>query len=540
MLSQCRVDCDTWGLRVDSNIKTSSHSLCAAPSMEGDTEETGNSPGKSEDGECQTGSETESEGGTHIGELWVEVKEWRRHWKLSRFFYALTLGLATSLFDFGADFNFAWSVPEDCRNTTATGMQTFHKAFVSSPCGLLYYKNVERLTYTYIAFPGFLLGFSSIRSLVRGLLCSCWRGEGLGIVRGLMSAFVVTLEVSFVAGLLFAAQWSDVWEKANPDLAPVYDYTIQGMAYLSSALIVGVKCLGVFCHGPETRRLVFRATKDETIFEAATQLGLLVRIFMSSGIGSSASRLSAVSSIVVIGKVGVQNFLNRHSEKLSRTTVLGKICVAVSVLPVFLLTAVFKIGAGASNHVWNEKTKMVAILIALGLPNLIILFFKMCNLRRKLTTANMSQGIIADFLSLHLWPQDRHGKKIGLAMTVFSFLVYASPLPLAISNPQPKTQWTAEYHNAEYNEYESETGNRVWTASICFLVIGSLAFVWVICMILFEDEWVAKIVAKFPNHSKAEANGANKEPPAIEVEIDPRNSKDIGNIQSDLETVKTF
>ena len=224
--------------------------------------------------------------------------------KLSRFFYALTLGLATSLFDFGADFNFAWSVPEDCGNTTATGLQTFHKAFVSSPCGLLYYKNVERLTYTYIAFPGFLLGFSTIRSLVRELICRCWRGEAHGIIRGLMSAFVVTLEVSLVVGLLFAAQWSDVWEKAVPDVASVYDYTIQGMAYLSSALIVGVKCLGVFCHGPETRRLVFRATKDKTIFEAATQLGLLVRIFMSSGVGSSASRLSAVSSIVVIGKVG--------------------------------------------------------------------------------------------------------------------------------------------------------------------------------------------------------------------------------------------
>ena len=79
-------------------------------------------------------TESESEG-MHMGELWMEVKDWRKHWKLSRFFFALTLGLATSLFDFGADFNFAWSVPEDCRNTTASGMQSFKKAFVSSPCG---------------------------------------------------------------------------------------------------------------------------------------------------------------------------------------------------------------------------------------------------------------------------------------------------------------------------------------------------------------------------------------------------------------------
>ena len=116
-------------------------------------------------------------------------------------------------------------------------------------------------------------------------------------------------------------------------------------------------------------------------------------------------------------------------------------------------------------------------------------------------------------------------------MTVFSFLVYVSPLPLAISNPQPKTQWTAEYHNAEYSEYESETGKRLWNASICFLVIGSIAFVLVICMILFEDEWVAKIVETFPNHSKAEAKSANKEPPAIEVEIGPKKRAEIDQMR---------
>ena len=185
--------------------------------MEVNAKETGNRVDISEVGESKTGNKTDSED-THINELWVEVKEWRKHWKLSRFFFALTLGLATSLFDFGADFNFAWSVPEDCRNTTATGLQTFDEAIVSSPCGLLYYKNVERLTYTYIAFPGFLLGFSSIRSLVGGLVYRCWRGEAHGIVLGFVSAFLVTLEVSLVAGLLFAAQWSDVWEKALPHL----------------------------------------------------------------------------------------------------------------------------------------------------------------------------------------------------------------------------------------------------------------------------------------------------------------------------------
>ena len=75
----------------------------------------------------------------------------------------------------------------------------------------------------------------------------------------------------------------------------------------------------------QQKRLVFRATKDEMIFEAATQLGLLMQIFMSSGIGSSASSLSAVSSIVVIGKVGwVQNFLDR-SIKTENISLMGQL-----------------------------------------------------------------------------------------------------------------------------------------------------------------------------------------------------------------------
>ena len=117
------------------------------------------------------------------------------------------------------------------------------------------------------------------------------------------------------------------------------------MAYLSAALVVGVQCLGTFCHGPQSRRLVFRAKEAETKFEAALQLSLLARIYLSSGAGTSASLLAALSSILVISKNGVENFLQRHERKLSEASTLGKISVAASVLPAFLLTTVFKLGA---------------------------------------------------------------------------------------------------------------------------------------------------------------------------------------------------
>ena len=100
--------------------------------------------------------------------------------------------------------------------------------------------------------------------------------------------------------------------KRNILIFPIYDYTIQGMAYLSAAFTIGVKCLGTICHGPTSCRLLFRAKGAETIFEAAFQLGLLSRIYLSSGIGTTESLLSTISSIFAIGKSGVQNFLQRH------------------------------------------------------------------------------------------------------------------------------------------------------------------------------------------------------------------------------------
>ena len=77
-----------------------------------------------------TGNE---EGLTKVQKLWKEVKEWKSNWKWSTFLNALVLGLAASLFDSVTDFNFAWSVPEDC--------------------GLFYFKNVERMTYTHVDRP---------------------------------------------------------------------------------------------------------------------------------------------------------------------------------------------------------------------------------------------------------------------------------------------------------------------------------------------------------------------------------------------------
>ena len=77
--------------------------------------------------------------------------------------------------------------------------------------------------------------------------------------------------------------WSDRWEKNLPTLAPVYDITLQGMAYFSAVTVLGIKCLGVFSHGPGTKRFIHNATITETNFEAALQLTLLSGLSLTTG-----------------------------------------------------------------------------------------------------------------------------------------------------------------------------------------------------------------------------------------------------------------
>ena len=113
--------------------------------------------------------------GIDVGKLWKEIKDWKEHWKLSRFFYVLLLGLAVSVFDSGTDFIFAWSVPEACgQNTPECGKHHFDLASI---CGIFHYKNIERSAFTFIALPGFFLGFSGLQSLVSASIKKCWRGE---------------------------------------------------------------------------------------------------------------------------------------------------------------------------------------------------------------------------------------------------------------------------------------------------------------------------------------------------------------------------
>ena len=439
-------------------------------------------------------SKVDESQGVLLSKLWKEVKDWRTNWTWRIFFKTLFLGLATSLFDSLTDFNFAWSVPDDCRNsTTDSTSKPFDVVYVSSPCGFLYYKNVERLTYTFIAYPGFFFALGDHG--IRGLIKQWWRGKTQGRLAGKLGHILaLALEVATFIGPLTAAMWSERWEKYLPQMAPVYDFALQGMAYLSTAMVLGAKCLGVFSHGPETKRFVHNATLTETIFEAAMQLSLLCGVSLTSGNWSTASQLSTVSSVVLIGKVGVENFLGRHHHKLKQASILSKFFVAVTVFPIFVLSALFKLSFTSLMKLWGDT--IYPVFLGIGLPTLTLYIVRY--VVKDLAVSGIGRGVLSEILVLHLWPKNRHGKRIGLALAVFFFLLYAIPLPFVIANPEPETfKWTTD-GSLEYIEWVAKLSARVQMASIVLLIVGTVAFLLTMCLILFEDRWVASIVSTFP------------------------------------------
>ena len=439
------------------------------------------------------------------------MREWRQHWRTRSFFQALVFGLLFTLLDTGTDLSFAWSVPEECPD----------RWDLSSPCGLIFPENVEALTYTFIALPGILLSFSAFQSLVAGLAarCCCCRGGKICETLQAVANFVVLLIQGFISiGLFFAAASNSSWtEEVPPGVGQVYGFTIKAMAYASAIFVISVKFLGAFCHGPQATRLVLRATHAETRYEAANQLALVATIYLNSGTWTTKSLLSAMTSILVIGKVGVQSFFEEleQDRKLAGASLLDRFSVGTSVLPAFVLTALFKLGSIAILFATDGRETENAffwILLALAPPALVILLLKTCLLLEDLSVADISQGVVAELVSLHLWPCGQIGKRIGLGVTVFKVLLFTTMLTwviinpnngdlvgLVMSNPEAYTKWQIKW--------ATETSSRLQIASISCLVIGWISLPLILGQVFFQDMFITNCLSAPEEEEEEEEQG---------------------------------
>ena len=189
-------------------------------------------------------------------EVWKETREWRRYWNTSNLFKAFFFSFVFSLFDMGTDFNFAWSVPSDCPTDQPP------EAF--SPCGILHPKQVELFTYFFIGAPAFWSGFAVLSIPLKQMILQCSGGQVHRRLSSSAGVFALLVQISVINGVFYVAAFYPSWEPEYPSLAQGFTYLLKVMAYLSATCIIGVKFVGLFSHGPETKRLVFQTTDLES------------------------------------------------------------------------------------------------------------------------------------------------------------------------------------------------------------------------------------------------------------------------------------
>ena len=426
--------------------------------------------------------------------LWKELKDWRSNWKKSTFFQALVFGLAASLFDCGTDFYFAWTVPGDCSHE---GAEQDFGTYVSTPCGTRNYKSVESLTYTAIALPGILLGISGIQLLLRHTVSKCYPGQIHWCIRGTANTISLALEALFGVMLILAAGWNGTWTEKLPMLGQLHGLAIKVTAYLSAAFIIGVKSLGLFSHGPETSRLILSVTDMETKYEACIQLFVVANITLSSLIGTFPVFLSGMSSLIIIGKVGVQNLFEKHKEQVSESSIWGKIVLAATAMPVFILVTFFKICSLAV-----MPNAAIVFVPGFAASSATLLVLKMCLSKNNQVLTSINQGILAELLTLHLWPKGQLGRAVGVGMTTFIFLLYSYFLAWNVANPEELVRVYVPVNKSDptFQAWRSEATDRLQTTQASFLGLGLGTFILVVCFILFQDKLVSTTLSKFPLH----------------------------------------
>ena len=110
---------------------------------------------------------------------------------------------------------------------------------------------------------------------------------------------------------------------------------------------------------------------------------------------------------------------------MKEASLLRKICIATSFLPVFILTTLFKIGSLSVLVAWREGglEEVFLSLLAVALPAIVLVVLKIRLHLPDMTVTDISQGLVSERVSLHIWPARETGKRIGLALAALHLVL---------------------------------------------------------------------------------------------------------------------
>ena len=222
--------------------------------------------------------------------MWLE--HWKSNWSWIAFFYNLSLDLLPTAWDSITDLLFAQAL--ELVDVYSTGISYF---FVCLP---IFWILAERLAKTKISTR---------------ILC-----------------FSAGLPVG--SGIIVFSMWVD-------------PLLFRPVAYVCSAIFLGVKLLAVFLHTPEITAFSLKLSQVENSTEGPPQLLLIQHVWLSGG---ALHWDTLLSSLLVMGKSGAEAYLTAGPrDRLTGKPYLDRLLLVLNYLPVFMLNAAFRSGSGVIN-----------------------------------------------------------------------------------------------------------------------------------------------------------------------------------------------
>ena len=441
----------------------------------------------------------------NLEKIWQEIGAWKKEeFRKAEFYQALPtplLALALSLFDVGTDFNLAFQVPVECGSLDwnyTSGNLTETRAWVkerlNNPCAGFHHQLIQSLTFFAISLSGLLMTLRGLRNLFTYL------GEGCCsfiVNKSVVQSFVAQ-SISFLitlAGFAGFVYLTVLLPAAKGDF-PIVGFIL---AVVNSLFILGIKLLAVFIQGHEIRRLSALISCMESRHESAVQLYICLWISLKSGTVTTSRFLSMASSLIVIGKTGVESFLLFGEQDLLHGVGFKKqLGLFAFYCPVFIFTALFRIGSlavGSMAIAWSDGSgrgflflqRLLFVLLPPFLPLLAtLLVMKWSRKLEDIGTAQLLEGAISSITTVNLWGAlgRERSRSLIIGTSTFLLAVYCSGLTWVLFQPDLNSVIPVWWQDHLDQIWWAQWRSRLSLGAVFFLTCGCLSFPLLVSQVL--------------------------------------------------------
>ena len=188
--------------------------------------------------------------------------------------------------------------------------------------------------------------------------------------------------------------------------------------------VIGVKGICVFVHTPELKEFSTKVSVLEYSWESSFQLLLLLYTWINGG----PLFISAIlSSLLIIGKTSTEYYLISEPENLlAEKSFLEKLQLIIKHLPLFSLTAFFRLGSSVIKHSSPHPVPIPVVFFFICVFVMCFVYFVLYSLvfvvlklffpiLRELSLPEVSQFIISEFTTITPWGRWKY-KKMQLTL----------------------------------------------------------------------------------------------------------------------------